>query len=515
MLISWSKGVSGDFARASNWSPSLVPGPVDDVLIGAKGSYTITSSTDEIVNNVAITQKNATLLISGATTTSGTASTFSDSLGGINDGTIVVKNSSRMIVGTITSNTTLSNVGTIDLDDSSLQFGPFGPFGDIVDSLIGGGQINLSGGEIVGGVMGITVVSDNRISGTGTIDFSAGGQEAHGDWINQGIVDASTPNKALNVSHTIVDNSNLLKATNGGLLNFLVAPIHNTTKGVIEATGEKSEVTLGDNLESVNDINAGLITALHSGTVVFQDVFSLDNTYGKIAAGRGSAVDLEDASIDGGLITILRGGFLQSDLHGSVGTPSTITGAVMTNAGTIGAEGANLTINGDVASTGTLDANNATLAVDGAVSGGKATLEGTGEIEFGGPSAARVTFAANSNAMLKLDDPLKFTGTIFGLTTGDSLDLTNINFADSPTISYSKKTHVLSVTDSVSQITDTITLKNVSGSFTALSDGNGGTLITDPPPSMTAIWHQRDAAFTFASNLGEGADANFSGRNCF
>ena len=68
---------------------------------------------------------------------------------------------------------------------------------------------------------------------------------------------------------------------------------------------------------------------------------------------------------------------------------------------------------------GTLDANNATLVIDGAVSGGKATLEGTGEIEFGGPSAARVTFAANSNAMLKLDDPLKFTGTIFGLTTGD------------------------------------------------------------------------------------------------
>ncbi len=360
----------------------------------------------------------------------------------------------------------------------------------------------------------ISVTSNNTISGTGGIDFSAGGQEAHGNWINQGVIDASTPNEALTVGHTIVENLSFLEATNGGSLNFLVAPIHNTAQGVVEATGEKSEVTLGFNLSSGNDINAGLITAVHSGTVVFQDVFGLDNTNGTIMAGHGSTVALEDASIDGGLITILRGGLLHSEPHGSADSLSTITGAVITNAGTIGAEGANLTVNGDVASTGNLDANNATLVIDGAVSGGQATLEGTGEIEFGGPSAARVTFAANSNAMLKLDDPLKFTGTIFGLTTGDSLDLTNINFADSPTLSYSKKTHVLSVTDSVLQITDTITLKNVSGSFTALSDGNGGTLITDPPPPMTAISHQRDA-FTFASNLGESAVANFSARNCF
>ena len=163
----------------------------------------------------------------------------------------------------------------------------------------------------------LTVVSDNTISGTGGIDFSAGGQEAHGHWINQGVIDASTPNGALTVGHTIVENSSVLEATNGGLLNFLVAPIHNSTQGVIEATGEKSEVIFGFNLSSGNDINAGLITAVHSGTVVFQDVFGLDNTNGTIVAGHGSTVALEDASIDGGLITILRGGLLHSEPHGS------------------------------------------------------------------------------------------------------------------------------------------------------------------------------------------------------
>ena len=56
------------------------------------------------------------------------------------------------------------------------------------------------------------------------------------------------------------------------------------------------------------------------------------------------------------------------------------------------------------------------------------------------------------------------------------IDLTNINFADNPTLSYSSKTHVLTVTDNVSHVTDTIKFAGVVGSFSAQSDGSGGTL---------------------------------------
>ena len=68
---------------------------------------------------------------------------------------------------------------------------------------------------------------------------------------------------------------------------------------------------------------------------------------------------------------------------------------------------------------GDLDANNALLVIDGTVKKGTATLEGTGEIEFGGASSANVTFAANSAGILKLDhqsvgDPSAFTGTVSG-----------------------------------------------------------------------------------------------------
>jgi hypothetical protein len=176
----------------------------------------------------------------------------------------------------------------------------------------------------------------------------------------------------------------------------------------------------------------------------------------------------------------------------------TIFGAVVTNAGTIGAEGANmeissnvinrgildatnasLFIDGDVTNAGNLNANNGAIVIQGAVSGGKGTIQGTGEISFGGPSAAHVAFAANSNGKLALD--AAFTGTVSGFTVGDSIDLQNFKFADNPTLSFSSKTHVLTVTDNVTGVTDTITFKGPVGPFSAQSDGSGGTLITDPP----------------------------------
>ncbi|MGD0533445.1 MAG: hypothetical protein ABSA62_14580 [Methyloceanibacter sp.] len=134
--------------------------------------------------------------------------------GGVNDGTIVVDSDSSVFVGTNTTNTTLLNVGTIDLDNSLLWIGQgLSASGFVTVSFTGGGHINLSGGGIISGFMGVTVVSDNTISGTGGIDFSDGGQEAHGTWINQGIVDASTPNGTLSFDRTVIENSGILEAT--------------------------------------------------------------------------------------------------------------------------------------------------------------------------------------------------------------------------------------------------------------------------------------------------------------
>jgi hypothetical protein len=62
------------------------------------------------------------------------------------------------------------------------------------------------------------------------------------------------------------------------------------------------------------------------------------------------------------------------------------------------------------------------------------------------------------------------------------------------------------VTDNVSHVTDTIKFTGAVGSFSAQSDGSGGTLISDPPPpNKVAVSND---AFVFASNLGESTVAN-------
>jgi hypothetical protein len=102
--VSWTRGVSGDFATASNWTPAGIPGPADDVTIGARGTYTVTSSADELVGNLTISNNHAALFITGA-------STFTEAFGGTNDGTVIVDSGSALNVGTVGGSTTLANMG--------------------------------------------------------------------------------------------------------------------------------------------------------------------------------------------------------------------------------------------------------------------------------------------------------------------------------------------------------------------------------------------------------------------
>lgn len=134
MLISWKKGVDGDFATASNWNPGAIPGPADDVSIAVPGTYTVISSFAETVDGLNLTDKHATLSIQGT-------SSFTTETGGVNDGTILVDQESILNVGTFGESTTLLNFG----------------------------QVALSGGTLFGDGAA-TLSNDNVISGTGTIE---------------------------------------------------------------------------------------------------------------------------------------------------------------------------------------------------------------------------------------------------------------------------------------------------------------------------------------------------------
>ena len=138
-------------------------------------------------------------------------------------------------------------------------------------------------------------------------------------------------------------------------------------------------------------------------------------------------------------------------------------------------------------SLGNLTANEGEVVAAGAVAGGGAIIEGAGIVEFGAASTANTRFAVASTGELILDDAVQYTGTVvgFGANTTQSIDLPNVQFA---TLSKSyleaspNTSGTLTVKDTAGDIAHikfngTYTLSK----FTFANDGNGGTLITDPP----------------------------------
>jgi hypothetical protein len=153
-----------------------------------------------------------------------------------------------------------------------------------------------------------------------------------------------------------------------------------------------------------------------------------------------------------------------------------------------------------ITNAGLLEANNGgTLMIKDGVSGGAATIAG-GTLIFSAQSNVNVTFDNGTGTPtygeLVLADAPAFTGQIFGftgtapgLTTSDAIDLTDVNFAKLTTETYTENSAGTGGTLMVSDGTNTATL-SFSGnynlaSFNFASDGQGGTLITDPPPNGT------------------------------
>ena len=183
-----------------------------------------------------------------------------------------------------------------------------------------------------------------------------------------------------------------------------------------------------------------------------------------------------------GVIDALSGG-------GVAGGPLIIdTGAnAIVNMGTLEAATGQLYIASNVTNSGNLIANGGYLVAAGVVTGGTATIESTGALEFEIASSATTKFAAGSTGELILDDAGQYSGTVsgFGTNTTQSIDLVGIQFA-SATKSYMPASPNTSGTLTVKDTSGDIAHIKFSGSYTLAKfdltdDGNGGTLITDPP----------------------------------
>jgi hypothetical protein len=251
--------------------------------------------------------------------------------------------------------------------------------------------------------------------------------------------------------------------------------------------------------------NSGV--TISSGTTLM-DESALTNT-GTILIDGTWVVDVPTFTLNGNGAVTLSGGAIEGSASGEtlINAGNTISGAgtigngnghlALDNvSGTVEAHGGTLILDTgtSITNTGTLEAApGATLQIDDPVdgTGGSATIGAGATLDLAAAYSGSVTFEG-STGVLKLGDAQTFSGQIFDLTgngnlsSSDEIDLTDIAFGPQTTASYTGNVNggTLTVTDAQH---DTASIKLVgdyeNSTFTLSSDGDGGTLVVDPPLS--------------------------------
>jgi hypothetical protein len=407
-LIHWSRGLSGSFTDAADWSSDTVPTAGDDVEIiaRARGTYTVTADGNHTIEMLETAPEVTLAVDSGVfSITAGTGT-------GASEGTISVADGAALEIGGL-----FRNSGTIALNATGDTTGLF-VNGNV--TLTGGGTVTLSpdGDDVIEGALvkrigpfppfrlpflpffpffpftlfPTLINADNLIEGAGTI----GGR-----------------NLSLENDATILGNSALAamtldtgshQITNFGAIDGTTAP------GVVIVSDVLNYARIGAIGRDANLTLDGTVTQTGAGTILTSDA--------------DAHVGLAAVTVTGGAVVIGSGGFVES-VAGS--GESVIQNAAVSGTGTLEANPHSELIiaSGSIATTVSLMSNGIGSALDvatpvGAVSG---TING-GEIEFDAASAANITFAQGQVGTLKLDT--SFTGTVSGLAGQVPLTFSNL-----------------------------------------------------------------------------------------
>ena len=252
----------------------------------------------------------------------------------------------------------------------------------------------------------------------------------------------------------VTNNAANIVIGNGAIMPFS-GMLNNTGTVTLDAHGSNTQLEV---------IQHGL-TLQGGGHVVLSD----DAGNGIFAAISSVALTNLDNTISGagqlgeGQMTLINGGTI---IASGINALVVDTGLnIIINSGTLEATGTGgLVINASVQNTGLLWANGATITVHGDVTGGSATLGGTAMLELAGNSSVNVAFADASAQTLQIDGLHQFAGTVTGLGTGDSLDFTAFN--NTAAVSYIENVDGLSGVLSVTEGADTLQI-NLVGHYIA------------------------------------------------
>ena len=187
-------------------------------------------------------------------------------------------------------------------------------------------------------------------------------------------------------------------------------------------------------------------------------------------------------------------------LKSTAATPRTLDGGANVVGGTLTVDASATLAMNDATITGTaitnhnlIDITGSSTIAGGSLTGGNVTIESgqTLTLDHVAVSDATITFATTSGT-LKLDDAAHFAATISGFTTTDGLeansdqiDLTNIKFVSLAAPTFDPVHDTLTVSDGTDSAVLQFTGSYVAANFKFAADGNGGTIVYDPPVSTS------------------------------
>jgi len=302
----WKKGVSGDFATASNWTNGVPTGSTD-ATIGVSGTYTVTSSISESMRGLTISDKGATLSI-----TDGTFAIGPD--GGGNAGTIsvgAVAMDPTFEIGSDGVTTTFNNTGKINLTGPSTTFEIEGTV-----NLTGTGTVNLSNVNVADDGTTSELINHNNILTTGTETIG----DSNLTLDNYGHIYAEAGTLTLNTGgNTIFNESTGVLAADGGGGSTL-----DIDSNVDQLSGSSEIRANGNSTVYINDVTVtgGQIDARVAGGEVFLNGATINNA--SLDSGGTTGV----IETTGSMASILNGGINTANLVVTDNTALTLEGSI-------------------------------------------------------------------------------------------------------------------------------------------------------------------------------------------
>jgi autotransporter passenger strand-loop-strand repeat protein len=275
---------------------------------------------------------------------------------------------------------------------------------------------------------------------------------------------------------------------------------------IVQSGGVASSTTLSGGVEVVSGlafapiVSSGVEYLASGGVASGALVLSAQENIAAGAAARGATVSSGGVVLDAGGMSavvlssgagayIATGGGAVSTSVRSGAADVVSSGGVASGTRLIG--GSELVFAGGVTISALIGSGGMDLIEANGIASAATISGGTLELMSGAATGAgAVTFASSGGGILLLDDSVHFGGLVAGFGQPDFLDLRDIAFGSSTTLSFTpalgNTSGTLTVTDGAHTANIMLLGQYVTGQFTKASDGHGGTLIGDPPAVTAA-----------------------------